>query len=179
MSVIFNRKKNVPIHERLFFSTPPYYLGWFEKSYHNVPLNQGDGTFCLQCMNVIQGTKPVEWIWNQLIDAVVTILQYNKRTIDHAIYIKVFSDETASYLTVSTDNVLDTNNNATAFIETRKLFREDLRLKSKKDMCLNTLIIVLLNLLLDSVLIRMITSWRSWKNCSRLENLEKLIHPNT
>ena len=30
---------NVPIHERLCFSPPIYYLDWFERSYPNVPLN--------------------------------------------------------------------------------------------------------------------------------------------
>ena len=30
---------NVPIHERVFFSPPPYYLVWFERSYPNVLLN--------------------------------------------------------------------------------------------------------------------------------------------
>ena len=30
---------NVPIHERVCVGTPPYYLGWFERSYPNVPLN--------------------------------------------------------------------------------------------------------------------------------------------
>ena len=31
--------KNVPIHERVYFSPLPYYLDWFEISYPNVPLN--------------------------------------------------------------------------------------------------------------------------------------------
>ena len=30
---------NVPIHERVCVSPPPYYLDWFERSYTNVPLN--------------------------------------------------------------------------------------------------------------------------------------------
>ena len=50
---------NVPIHERVCVIPPPYYLDWFEIFHPNVPLNLDDGPFCLQCMNVIQGTK---WI---------------------------------------------------------------------------------------------------------------------
>ena len=81
---------NVPIHERDCVSPPPYYLDWFERSYPNVPLNQDDGPFCLQCMNEIQGTKPAGIQWNRLLGAVVTILKYKKSTIYHSIYIKVF-----------------------------------------------------------------------------------------
>ena len=62
-------------------------------------------------MNRIQGKKPAERQWNRLLDAVVTILKYNKSTIDHDIYIKVCTDDTVSYLTVSTDDVLNTTNN--------------------------------------------------------------------
>ena len=36
---------NVPIHERVCVSPPPYYLDWFEISYPNVTLNRDDGTF--------------------------------------------------------------------------------------------------------------------------------------
>ena len=106
---------NVPIHERVCVSAPPYYLDQFERSYPNVSLNRDDGPFCLQCMNGIQGTKPAGRQWNRLLDAVVTILQYKKSTIDHAIYIKVFDDGTVSYLTASTDDVLNTTNNENAF----------------------------------------------------------------
>ena len=49
---------NVPIHEIVCFSPPPYYLDWFEKSCPNVLLNRDDGPFFLQCMNGIQGTQP-------------------------------------------------------------------------------------------------------------------------
>ena len=64
-------------------------------------------------MNITQGTKPALQQWNILLDAVVTILKYNKITIDQAVYIKVFSDEIVSHLTVSTDDVLNTTNNET------------------------------------------------------------------
>ena len=39
------QNKNVPIHERVCVSPPPYYLDWFERSYPNVPLNRDDGPF--------------------------------------------------------------------------------------------------------------------------------------
>ena len=48
---------NVPIHEIVCVSPPLYYLGWFERSYPSVPLNRDYVSFCLQCMNVIQGKK--------------------------------------------------------------------------------------------------------------------------
>ena len=65
---------NVPVHERVCVSTPPYYLDWFEILYPNFPLNLDDGPLCLQCMNGIQGTNPDGRQWNRLLDAVVTIL---------------------------------------------------------------------------------------------------------
>ena len=52
----------------------------------------------------------------------VTILKYKKITIDHAIYIKVFSDGTIYYLTVSTDDVLNTTNNEKSFPELPRVF---------------------------------------------------------
>ena len=54
----------------------------------------------------------------------VTIIKYNKIKIDHAIYIKVLFDGTVSYLTVSTDGVLNTTNNETEFPELRIVFEE-------------------------------------------------------
>ena len=33
---------NVPIHERVCVSPPPYYLDWFLRYYPNVPLNRDD-----------------------------------------------------------------------------------------------------------------------------------------
>ena len=62
-------------------------------------------------MNVVQGTKQAGRKWNRLLDEVVNIFKYNKITIDHAIYIKVFTDGTVSYLAGSTDDVLNTTNN--------------------------------------------------------------------
>ena len=66
---------------------------------------------------------------NRLLDAVDTILEYKKSTIDHAIYIKVFDDDTVSYLTVSTDDVLDATNNDNAFPETTRVFKEHFDMK--------------------------------------------------
>ena len=114
---------NVPIHERVCFSPPPYYLDWFEISYPNIPLNRDDGPFFLQCMNGIQVTKPAGIQCNRLLDAVVTIIEYKKSTIDHAIYIKVFDYGTLSYLTVSTADVLNTTNNENAFHELTRVFK--------------------------------------------------------
>ena len=65
---------NVPIHEIVCVSPPPYYLDWFERSYPNVPLNRDDGPICLQCMNGIQGTKTDGRQWNRLLDTVVTTI---------------------------------------------------------------------------------------------------------
>ena len=107
------QNKNVPIHKIVCVSPPPYYLDWFERSYPNVPLNRYDGTFCLQCINGIQGTKPSGRKWNKLFDAVVKIVKYKKITIDHDIYIKVFTYGTVSYPTVSTDDIINTTNNET------------------------------------------------------------------
>ena len=105
------QNKNFPIHEIVCFSPPPYYINWFEISYANVPLNRDDGPFCLHCMNGIQVTNPSGRQWDILLDAVVIIINDKKITIDHDIYIKFFTDETVYYLTVSTDDFLNTINN--------------------------------------------------------------------
>ena len=107
------QNKNVPIHEIVCVIEPPYYLYCFEISYPNVPLNRDDAPFFLQCMNGIQGTEPAGQQRNILLDAVVTIIKYRKIIIDHAIYIKFFTDGKVSHLKKSTDDVLDTNNNET------------------------------------------------------------------
>ena len=66
-------------------------------------------------MNAIQGKKPSLMQWNKILETVVTITKYKKSTIYNSIYIKVFSEKNVSYLTVSTDDVLNTINNDTAF----------------------------------------------------------------
>ena len=63
-------------------------------------------------MSVIEGTKPARRQHNQPLDEVVTI-KHNKSTINHAIYIKLFSELTVSCIMVSTDDVLSTTNNET------------------------------------------------------------------
>ena len=75
-------------------------------------------------MNEIQVTKPAGIKWNRLLDLVVTIIEYKNGTIDHAIYIKFSGDGTVSYLTVSTDDVLNTTNNETSFPELTIVFKE-------------------------------------------------------
>ena len=87
------------------------------------------------------------------------MMRYKKITIDHTIYIKVLYDENISYLMVSTDDVLNTNNNDTAFTELRRVLKNTLRLKPKKYLSLTTWIFGSSRILLVSVLIRMIKSW--------------------
>ena len=128
---------NVTINERFCVSPSPYYLDWFEKYYPNVPLNLYEGPFCLQCMNGIQGTKPEGWTFNQILDAVVTNIKYKKITIYHAIYIKLFYGGTVSYLTDSTDDILNTTNNETPCPELRRLLKKLFILNSNKNMSLS------------------------------------------
>ena len=52
------------------------------------------------------------------------MIKYNKITIDHTIYIKLFSGVTVSYPTVYTDDVLNTTNKDTAFTELKREFEE-------------------------------------------------------
>ena len=51
--------------------------------------------------------------WNILIEALVKNIKYKKIIIDHDIQINVFSNVTVSYITVPTDDVLNTTNNET------------------------------------------------------------------
>ena len=71
-------------------------------------------------MNVVQGEKTDGRQLDILLDAVVTIIKYKKIANFHIIYIKVFSDVTVYYLIVSTDDVIKTNKNYTAFTELRR-----------------------------------------------------------
>ena len=80
-------------------------------------------------MNGIQGTNPAGRQWNRLLDAVFKTLKYKKSKIYYAIYIKVFTDGTVSYLTFYTDDVLNTTNNETAFPELTRVFEENFKLK--------------------------------------------------
>ena len=59
----------------------------------------------------------------------VTIPQYKKVTIDHAIYIKILYAITLYYLAVSTDDVLNTTNNEIEFPEIRRFFEEAFEIK--------------------------------------------------
>ena len=69
-------------------------------------------------MNIIQITKPEGQQWNRLLGIVVTVLKYKKISI----YIKIFSDRNFSYITVSTNDVVNTANDETSFTELRKVF---------------------------------------------------------
>ena len=59
----------------------------------------------------------------------ITIIKYKKSTIDHNIYFKVFTDVIVSYLTVSTDGVINTTNNETEFPELKRVFIEHFEMK--------------------------------------------------
>ena len=61
--------------------------------------------------------KPSGRQCNRLLDAVVTMLKYKKSRIGYYIYIKFFNYGKVSYLIVSTDDVLNTTTNETAFPE--------------------------------------------------------------
>ena len=76
------------------------------------------------------------------------MMQYKKVTISHAIYIKVFYDVTMSYLTISTNDVINTTNNTKEFPELRNFWRNILRLKSKMDLSLSTWIFGFVSILL-------------------------------
>ena len=78
------------------------------------------------------GKKPSGRLWNQLLDAVVTMIEYKKITIYLPIYIKVFYDGTVYYLVVSTDYFLNTTNNDTEFPQLRRVFEEDFEIKSQE-----------------------------------------------
>ena len=78
-------------------------------------------------MNEIQGKNPSGRQWNRIIDEVVKIIKYKNITIDHSIYIKVFTDGTVYYLTVYTNDVLNTTNNETSFTELTKVLKNTLK----------------------------------------------------
>ena len=80
-------------------------------------------------MNGIQGKKLAGRQWDKLLDAVMTIIKYKKSTSDNDIYIKVFTYGTVSYLTISTDDVLNTTNNETALPELTIVFEEKIEMK--------------------------------------------------
>ena len=80
-------------------------------------------------MNGIQGGKSARQKCNRLLDAVVKIIKCKKIIIDHAIYTKVSSYVTVSYLTFYTDDVINTNNNDTDFTELRRVFEEYFEMK--------------------------------------------------
>ena len=78
-------------------------------------------------MNGIQGTKPSGRKCNILLDAVTTMIKYNKSKVNHSIFIKVFTDGTVSYLTLYNYDVLNTTNNKTEFTELRIVSKKSLR----------------------------------------------------
>ena len=69
----------------------------------------------------------------------VTIIRYTKSTIDHAIYIKVSSDVTVSYLKFFTDDVINTTNNKKSFNELTIFFEEQFEMKVQEGSVYNYL----------------------------------------
>ena len=65
------------------------------------------------------------------------MINYRKITIDHAIYIKVFTYDTVSYLKVCTDDVINTTNNENAFPELTRVFNEHFEIKVQQVSVLN------------------------------------------
>ena len=59
----------------------------------------------------------------------VKINKYKKSTIYYVIYIKVFSDGTVSYFTVSTDDFLNTTNSEIESTELTRVFEEHFEMK--------------------------------------------------
>ena len=57
----------------------------------------------------------------------VTTIKYKISTIDHEIYIKLFSDRTVYYLTFFTGDVLNTTNNERSFPELTRVLKNTLR----------------------------------------------------
>ena len=64
----------------------------------------------LQFMNGAQEKKTAVQNFNCLLDAVLKVLKYRNIKIDHAIYIRVFSNETVSYFIVFTNDVIKNPN---------------------------------------------------------------------
>ena len=56
-------------------------------------------------------------------------MKQKKSTIGNEIYIKVFYDGTVSYIMVSTDDILNTTNNETAFTYLRRFLEEYFEIK--------------------------------------------------
>ena len=65
---------------------------------------------------------------NRLLDTVVTIVNYRKRTFDHDVYIKAFFYVTVYYLTVCTDDVIK-NINDEKVTELTRVFEEPFEIK--------------------------------------------------
>ena len=57
------------------------------------------------------------------------MMKHKKFTTDRAIYTKVFYYGTVSYLTVYTDDLLNTTNNKTSFPECRSVFEDAFDIK--------------------------------------------------
>ena len=66
-------------------------------------------------MNTIEVTKPRGLQCNRLLDDTIKIIDNKKIKINHSIYVKIFSNDNLSDLTLSTDNVINISNNDEEF----------------------------------------------------------------
>ena len=66
-------------------------------------------------MNGAQNKKISERQRNILLDTEVIMIKYKKIKMYHVIYIKVFFDKNVSYISVSTNKILNVTKNKTAF----------------------------------------------------------------
>ena len=105
------------------------------------------------------GNKTSRNKWNQLLDEVVTIIEYKKSITDHEIYINVFSDVTVSYIIVSTDDIFNTTDIETEFPELTRVFEEAFEIKVREGYLPKYLNLRIFSLLFFSLLIILITSW--------------------
>ena len=127
-------------------------------------------------MDGIQVTKPEGIKCNRIIDAVVKILKHKKISIDHAININIFSDVIYPILQFILIMFLILIKMRQIFLNFKSCLKNNLRLNSKKYLSLNTQIFLFLNILLDSVFIRLVTSWIWPNNGYHMENLEKFMY---
>ena len=86
-------------------------------------------------------------------------MEYKINTIYHAIYVKLFSNSTVSYLTVSMEDIPNTTNNGNNFMSSIMFSRKPLKPRHRSLIFLNILTLVYHNRILDLVLIRLIISW--------------------
>ena len=103
-------------------------------------------------------------------------MRYNKVTIYHAIYIKVFFYVNVSYLIVSTDYVINTTNNDTKFPELRIFFEEAFYIKVQEVCFLKYLTFSICQYPIGFIVYQTYHIMELVNEFFQLENLEILIH---